>query len=171
MQALYTMIFNDFLTRFEDSPEWAKVIEIFEQFPSYRQGNAPETTVYTLFKERYKFREIGAETASLFAHYCEDRARELYVKYSWKLDLFNQQYTQLMGRSTTLEGGGEDNIYLFPVNSAAQRLASKTSFTRHNAAQIAGNLSNPELLTLAFNLRDIFIDVVQEFEPLFMGIL
>lgn len=173
MQALYTMTFEEFLTRYENSSEWAKVLELFEQFPTYKEERegAPEITIYTLFKDRYKFREIGAETPSLFAHFCEDRVRELYVKYSWKLQLYNEQYNKLMGRSTTLEGGGEDFIYLFPVNSSAQRLASKTTFTRKNAGQIGGNLSNPELLTLALNLRDLFIDVVDEFEPLFMGIM
>ena len=170
MQALYTMIFDDFLTQYEASAEWQKVKTIFDQFPAFQSGdNAID--VYTLFVERFRLREIGAETPSIFIHYCEDRARELFVKFSWKLQQFNEQYTQLMGRSTTLEGGGTDEIYLFPVNSSAQRLASKTSFTRQNAGQIAGNLSNPELLTLVMNLRDIYIDVVRECEPLFMGIM
>ena len=164
------MIFDDFIKEYGNTPEWDKVKSIFNQFPAYQSGDNAVTTVYELFIERYKFREIGAETPSIFAHYCEDRTRELYVKYSWKLQLYNQQYNKLMERSTTLAGGGEDNIYLFPINSNAQRLASKTSFTRQNAGQIAGNLSNPELLELAFNLRDLFIDVVGEFEPLFLGI-
>lgn len=171
MQALYTMTFDDFIAKYGNSPEWEKVKSIFNQFPAYQSEENAITTVYELFIERYKFREIGAETPSLFVHFCEERVRELYVKYSWKLQLYNEQYNKLMGRSTTLEGGGEDSIYLFPVNSSAQRLASKTSFTRTNAGQIGGNLSNPELLTLALNLRDLYIDVINEFEPLFMGIM
>lgn len=171
MQAKYTMIFDDFLAQYGNDDAWQKVKSLFEKFPAYQSGDNAITTVYELFIGRYKFREIGAETPSLFAHFCEDRTRELFVKYSWKLQLYNEEYGKLMGRSTSLEGGGEDFIYLFPVNSSAQRLASKTSFTRNNAGQIAGNLSNPELLTLALNLRDLFIDVVNEFEPLFMGVM
>lgn len=169
--ANYTMTFSDFLERFGDTPEWQKVKDIFAKFPAYQvSGDTSIITIYELFTERYKFREIGAETPSLFAHFCEDRSRELLVKYSWKLQLYNQEYNKVMGRSVSLKSDGNDYVYLFPVNSTAERLASKTKFDRTADAQIAGNLSNPELLTLSMNLRDIFIDVVAEFEPLFMGI-
>ena len=166
------MTFNDFLESYGTSSEWESVKTIFAQFPAYTLGgDSPVYTIYTLFVERYKYREIGAETPSLFAHFVEDRARELVVKYAWKLQLFNEQYTQVMGRFVKVEESGNDYVYLYPINSTAKRLASSTSFDRNSAAAIGGGISNPELLTLSLNLRDIFIDVIQEFEPLFMGVM
>lgn len=173
MKALYTRLFSDFLNEYGETPEWTAIREKFEQFPVFSIDGL-NLNMYELFVDRYEIREIGSETDSIFLHHVNDTLNELLIKYVPKINLFIDSFNDSMQRIISLNDNRDYTDFLNPVNGAAsgetKRVIGASDENRTYDRAILTFKTNPEILSAAFNVRDIYNDCLLEFDSLFMGI-
>lgn len=172
MQALYTMTFEEFLTRWENDPQWVKVRTIIETIFQFNTPIAQEyLNCYQLLVDRYLYREIGAETESLFCHFMEDRAKALKLKWSDKVMAFQSKVIDKMNSRVLSTTDIKTYLsYLFPINSSSASLAAKNEDKFERQVPLFQNKTDTDLLLDILDLRDIYNDILYDFEPCFLGI-
>lgn len=173
MKALYTRLFSDFLNEYGNTPEWLAIREKFGQFPVFNIDGL-NLNMYDLFVDRYEIREIGSETDFIFFHHVNDTLNELLIKYVPKINLFIDSFNDSMQRIISLNDNRDYTDFLNPVNGASdggtKRVVGSSDENRTYDRAILTFKTNPEILSAAFNVRDIYNDCLMEFDSLFMGI-
>lgn len=170
MIALYTEVFSDFLDRNEDSEEWQIIKNKFDTFPIFNLVFT-NVSMYELFKEKYSIMEIGSETEEIFIYNVNNKVNELLVKYKPKIDLYLSNFNTLMDRKIALSESGENHTLLYPINNVNGKNATGVNFTGTKEQALLFFKSNADMLEQVMNIKDIYLDALQEFESCFMGIL
>ena len=199
MKALYTETLSEFLEEHESSEVWQAIIQKFAKFPTFTLQSL-NFDMYTLFRDKYDIREIGAESESLFVHFVNDKLNELLVKYAPKISLYVSNFANLLDRKISLASSSTDtrvldrtvgtdenkNTGLNPINAVGTDMQTATRESLEAdvdedstyTIQYYGTKeqallffkSNPDLLEKALEIRDVYLDALNEFQPCFMFI-
>lgn len=99
---------------------------LFSKFPKFNLfEDGTELDMFTLFRDKYDIREIGAESEELFGHFLREKIQELLIKYVPKINMFLDNFNELFKFSVKLDldykesysNGGQNTYYLNPANS------------------------------------------------------
>lgn len=169
MITLYTMTFADFLKKHGDSTEWQAVKTKFEQFPNFTLGNM-NLKMYDLLVEKYDIWEIGSEDENIFYHEFNEKVNELLIKYVPKIESYIASFSGLLQRKINLSQGGSTMNYLYPVSTQQGKISNEVRYDGNKDSLLLIFKSNAELLTQVMNLKDIYLDCLEEFSRCFMTI-
>lgn len=170
MIKLYTETLNDFLTRNSESQEWYQIKQKFDKFPRFNIGTI-DFDMYTLFIDKYGISEIGAETENLFYFWINNKINELLIKYVPKINVYLSNFEKAIERKISLTDQGINENKLYPINVDKSRTATAVTFNGTKEQALLYFKSNAALLDEVLNIRDIYLDCLQAFEPCFMGVL
>ena len=170
MQALYTEVFSDFIEKYKDDQVWLDIIEKFNQFPIFNLVFT-DVSMYDLFLQKYSIMEIGSETEEIFIYNINNKLNELLVKYKPKISLYLDKFNTLMDRKISLDESGENHTLLYPINNVNGKNATGVNFTGTKEQSLLFFKSNGDMLEQVMNIKDIYLDALQEFETCFMGVL
>ena len=146
-------------------------LTLWVKFPSFSL-NELNLNMYDLFYDKYRVREIGAETEELFAIYYKAKLEQMLIKYVPKLNAFISKWNSLFERKISLSNSGSNSYYLNPITpNGTLKLDDKDTFenTQERPLSMIGK-SNAELMQQVLNLQDIFNDCLEEFNTLFMSL-
>ncbi len=169
MQALYTEIFEDFLTRRGDSPEWQAIEQKLARFPTFTLGQL-NLNMYDLIKEKYGIYEIGEETENIFFFEFRDKVNELLIKYVPKIEVYIANFGKMLERKVSLAQDGDTSNYLYPISSVNGKVATNVKFNGNKEQMLMIFKSNAEMLEQAMNIQDVYLDCLAEFAKCFMTI-
>ena len=169
MQALYTEIFEDFLTRRGDSVEWQAIEQKLARFPTFTLGEL-NLDMYDLIKEKYGIYEIGAETENIFFFEFRDKVNELLVKYVPKIEVYISNFGKMLERKVSLAQDGYTANYLYPISTTNGKVATNVKFNGNKEQMLMIFKSNAEMLEQAMNIQDVYLDCLAEFAKCFMTI-
>lgn len=170
--SLYTETLANFLERNESSSQWQAIKTRFDMMPKFEVvENNFDLDFYELFKEKYDVREIGAETESLFTHYINETLSKILLKYRDKIQLYIDNFNDLMQRKIEVESEGENDAYLNPINTNSTKLTDKTTFKGKKEHVFGFWHSNARIMKEIIGIEDLFNSALDEFEPCFMGVL
>ena len=147
MQALYTETFETFLERNEQTAEWQQIVGLFQKFPRFTLGEL-DFDMYTLLRQK----------------------NELLIKYVPKIKMYITNFANVLERKINLSSGGDTNNYLYPISTENGKVATRVSYTGNKDSALLIFKSNSELLEQALNLKDIYLDCLNEFANCFMVI-
>lgn len=170
MQACYTIVFEDFLQEYGNTPEWGEVKNGFATFPDMHIEGVINLNVYNMFVERFCLDEIGFEDISMFFRRIKSKLVELQAKYIDKLNKFNKMLPVLFARDEDIETVQEAYQYLYPVNTQSAKLATKQEVRDKTKHTFGMSKTNAELLDEVLNVRDLYNDLVEEFRSLFIEV-
>ena len=169
MQALYTETFETFLERNEQTAEWQQIVGLFQKFPRFTLGEL-DFDMYTLLRQKYDIFEIGSEDEQIFYHEFRDKTNELLIKYVPKIKMYIDNFAKVLERKINLSSGGDSNHYLYPISTENGKVATRVSYKGNKDSALLIFKSNSELLEQALNLKDIYLDCLNEFANCFMVI-
>lgn len=176
----YTETLNEFITQGGNVHK-----DKFDLLPTFTVGNQTYN-MYDLFITRYGLREIGAETEELFSEYLSIKLDEINIKYTNKINLYVDNFNNLMKRSVELERHAnttygkqiQDEDYLNPITTNNAKLQNFTKEINSGADKLDENYqqvysyfkSNPEIMKQAMEIENIYYKALDEFNILFMGV-
>ena len=169
MQALYTMLFKDYLDRGGTIPPQ------IDNFKPFTLGGL-NLNMKDLFIERNELKEIGAETEALFYHLMNDTINEALIKYNNKIEMYIDKFNILMERTVEENGSSKNANYLNPINSNTNGdnapKINDLSTSEYKATKTFGYFkSNPEILKEVLMLEDIYNDALAFMDRCFLGII
>ena len=167
MIALFTETFEDFLKRNETSEAWQKIVTKLNLFPRFTLADL-DFDMYTLLKEKYAIHEIGEETENLFVFEFNDRVNELLIKYKPKMEMYIANFATALERKIALASDGDTNNMLYPVATQGGKVATSVHYNGSKESPLLIFKSNAELLEQAMNIRDLYLDCLQDFNACFM---
>ena len=177
MKALYTETFQEFLEHNENDVDLnALIFKLENNFPKITMQTDSETeTAFSLFdiiRTKYNFREIGSETEGMFFNSLRRKVDEVIITYRTKVTVILSKFPQLLNRKVELNETENYFEYLNPSVANPANLNVNNSFKRERAHdRITGVITNDVVLLEQFqNLKSIYYEVVEQFEPCFMGI-
>lgn len=176
MIALYTETLSDFINNIppENSEWWGQILDKFDRFPSFKifTSTPQYIDLYDLFIEKYDIREIGAESEDLFYHFLTEKLNELYLKYASKIQLYIDNFNTLAERKQVLVRNDENTYYVNPVIPNDNPVLNSTAKYKTDRDTLLPlfNVTNSDLLRQAMEIKDIYLDCLNEFEPCFMGV-
>ena len=171
LTALYTETLEEFLERNESSSQWQALKAKFNIFPTFSLIEDFEIDFYTLFRERYDIREIGAETESLFYHFLNETIDRICIEYIPKVNLFIDNFNNLMDRKLTLQSSGDNKYYLNPITSQSDKLENRAKFDGTSEKAYSWFTSNAKLMNEMLEVKDIYNEALDKLEICFMGVL
>ena len=142
---------------------------LWSKFPTFTLGNL-SFNMYDMFFDKYRLREIGAETEELFEIYYKIKIEQLLIKYVPKITMFIAKWNSLMDRKIELSSSGSNSYFLNPANatSTSLKLDDKNSFENTTESPLLMGTSNIDLLEKIMDLKDINLDCLEEFNSLFI---
>lgn len=187
INSLFTETLEDLLknkgygTESQDS-SLTEILSLMDKFPDFVFGEDLDISMKNLFLHKFDIREIGSETEELFMHYWRERTEELLIKYVPKikmwLDNFNDLFKFTVELTTTnnLTNANTNLYYLNPVNSNSEKLSNKDTNTetrtgtiKRDVLQSVWGKTRADIMNKILEIRDVYNDCLNEFEPLFMG--
>ena len=169
MITLYTITFTEFLRKHGDSVQWQAVKSKFAKFPSFTLGGL-NFNMYDLLVEKYDIWEIGSEDENIFYHEFNEKVNELLIKYAPKIATYIASFNDLLQRKINLSQGGSTTNYLYPVSTQGGKVSNEVRYDGNKDSLLLIFKSNAELLTQVMNLKDIYLDCLEEFSRCFMTI-
>lgn len=189
MISLFTETLEDLLKNkgYGTESQDSSLTEIFsemDKFPNFVFGEDLNISMKNLFLHKFDIREIGSETEELFMHYWRERTEELLIKYVPKikmwLDNFNDLFKFTVELTTTNNLTNEnDNVYyLNPVTSTSTNLKiqdkntlteKRTGTIKRDVLQSVWGKTRADIMNKILEIKDVYNDCLNEFEPLFMG--
>lgn len=142
---------------------------LWSNFPSFTLNDL-NLNMYDMFYDKYRLREIGAETEEMFEIFYKSKLNDMLVKYVPKLTAFISNWNKLFERKITLSNSGSNSYYLNPMTpNGTLKLDDKDSYenTQERPLSMFGK-TNAELMEQVLNLKDIFLDCLNEFNSLFI---
>lgn len=165
MIAQYTELYETY--KENGNPEYT---ELWEMFPTFDLDGV-EIDMYDMFFDKYRFREIGAESEELFSIFYKNKLEQMLVKYTPKINVFLNNWENLMNRKIQLSSNGSNTYYLNPMTSTSENLKvdDKSSYenTTERPLSMFGK-TNAEVLEQVLKIKDIYNDCLEEFGTLFM---
>lgn len=172
----YTETLNDYIEYIggidEFNTRWSAK---FGVFPNFTLGDL-NLDLKTLFLDKYSIREIGSETETMFEHYLRTTLDELAIKYVPKIQLFIANWNSIYDRKIELNESHRNSYYLNPVNVPTSSTSPKlTDFDdTKTSREVPINLlriTNAKMLDEIMKLKNIYLDLLEDFQPLFMSVL
>ena len=142
---------------------------LWSNFPSFTLNNL-NLNMYDMFYDKYRLREIGAETEEMFEVFYKNKLNELIVKYVPKLNAYISNWNKLFERKISLSNSGSNSYFLNPMTPNGNlKLDDKDTYenTQERPLSMFGK-TNAELMEQVMNLKDIFNDCLNEFNSIFM---
>lgn len=168
-RARFTETLEEFLQDHESSQDWQVIKNKMDSVPHFTIDEL-DYDLYSMFKERYYTREIGAEDEGIFYHNCNVITDRVIMEYVPKINLYVDKYNSVADRLVTINEDGENNVYLQPINTTNRKLATSTAYINNRKDVINKNKDNAELLDSAMNIKNIYLECIDSFDILFMGI-
>ena len=194
MPSNYTETLNELLKNkhygeVSEDASLSSVLEVMRKFPNF-VFDEDELSMLDLFIDKYDIKEIGAETEELFLHFWKERANELYINYAPKIKMWLDNFNDLFKftvalnyeEDTTSDRDGKNTYYLNPVSVSTETLKvqdvekNENSNSRHtertrDVLQSVWGKTRAQLLEQIFDLKNLYMDCLNEFSTLFMGVL
>lgn len=167
MQPQYTEFYETYK---ENGKE--EYLNLWAMFPSFTIDDI-NLSMYDMFYDKYRVREIGVETEELFEIFYKSKLQQLIVKYVPKLNTFISKWNDLFTRKITLLNSGSNTYYLNPMTSNTENLKIDDKDSYENSQERPLSMfgkTNAELMKQVLALEDIFNDCLEEFSTLFMGV-
>lgn len=168
-QAKFTETLEEFLADHEADSSWVAIKNKMDSFPHFTIDEM-DYDMYSSFKQRYLTREIGAEDEQVFYHNCDMIVDRIKMEYLPKINVYINKYNNVADRVASLSESGENNTYLQPINATNRKLVTSATYVNNRQDVVSRNKDNAELLDSCMNLRNIYIECIDSFEVLFMGI-
>lgn len=148
-----------------------------------------------LFLQNYRLREIGSETEELFLENWKRILNKAIINYVPKIDMWLENFKNLFKFTVQLtyseetsgegseSGSGDNTYYLNPVNTNGNlKVNDKNSNSASSSNEYTGNKSytkdvlqsvwgktRANLLEQIIELRNIYTEMLDYFEQIFMG--
>lgn len=167
MIALFTETFETFLERNEQTDEWKAVVELMSRFPTFTLGGL-DYNMYELLRQKYDIYEIGSEDEQIFYFNFRNKVNELLVKYVPKIQMFISNFANALERKVNLGQEAISEQLLYPISTESGQTATAVKANGSKEQLLMIFKSNAELLEQALNLKDIYLDCLQEFETCFL---
>ena len=144
-------------------------LSLWAKFPTFLLDDL-SFSMYDLFYDKYQLREIGAESETLFAIYYKAKLEQMLVKYVPKIQMFITKWNSLMDRKIELSSSGSNSYFLNPANTTSTnlKLDDKNAFESTSESPLLMGTSNIDLLEKVMDLKDIYLDCLEEFNSLFI---
>lgn len=199
-ETLETLLKNKNYGEESEDSSLTEVLELLRQFPDFDfQSDSVhiEFTMETLFMQAYDIREIGAETEELFIHNWREKTNDLLMKWvprikMW-IDNFNDLFKftvklQLSENRNSSDSGSDSNTnkyFLNPASASTENLKVQDVDTSNSSNSRSGSMSRgmsrdvlqtvwgktrAMILDQIFNLQQVYLECLYEFEPIFMGL-
>lgn len=184
-----TLLQNQGYGEEEQSSSLTEILELMEKFPKFVFNEDIEFDMFTLFKDKYDIREIGAETEELFLHFWREKTQELLIKFVPKIkmwldnfnDLFQFKVRLSLTDTSNQTTGNQNTYYLNPTTANTQNLkvqdvakndgnTNKSRTIDRDVLQSVWGKTRPIILKQIMELTDIYNVCIKEFEVLFMGV-
>lgn len=184
-----TLLQNQGYGEEEQSSSLTEILELMDKFPKFVFNEDIEFDMFTLFKNKYEIREIGAETEELFLHFWREKTQELLIKFVPKIkmwldnfnDLFQFKVKLSLTDTSNQTTGNQNTYYLNPTTANTQNLkvqdvakndgnTNKSRTIDRDVLQSVWGKTRPIILKQIMELTDIYNVCIKEFEVLFMGV-
>lgn len=195
MESIYTETLEELLENQgygteNQSQSLTEILSVMEKFPSFIFGENIEISMLSLFLDKYDVREIGAETEQLFMHFWKERADELLIEYTPKIQMWLDHFNDLFKFTVQLEysenlGYANDRTntyYLNPVTSQTENLKPQgvdtsgdtgrknRKYTKDVLQSVWGK-TRAQLLGQILDLQSVYTMCLKDFATIFMGVL
>ena len=173
MYGLYTITYEEWCENHVDIE--TEVQSRFDQlFPSFVIEDE-QISMYSMFKSRNLFKDIGCETDEMFEHELKRKLVEVAVEYNKKLTMYLANFDKLFERVLTLEYSSDNKYYLNPVldfdGSLHGKIQDRTSNEGNHQQAFGYFKSNPDIMKAILDIKDIYTQALREFDILFMVVL
>lgn len=180
MKALYTETFKEFLENNASNDELlALIYKIENNFPGFvftLKGDDDETIVslvsfFDILKSKFEFREIGYETEDLFFASLNRKADEVIIKYKDKVKMVSDKFPDLLSHKMAMNEEENYYEYMNPSVASTANLNVNSAFKRvRDHQRIIGIATDDVDLLVKFQeIKSIYYEAVEKFEPCFMG--
>lgn len=173
----------------EEDTSLSEVLELLRKFPNFVFGEDLNISMEKLFIDKYDIREIGAETEELFLHFWREKTQELLIKYVPKIKMWLDNFNDLFKFTVQLtiqdnknyQDNTQNTYYLNPVSSNTENLKvqdvdktgvsgnSGRTITRDTLQTVWGK-TRADILSKIFEVKSVYMDCLNEFETIFMGL-
>lgn len=163
--ALYTVPFYRFIE--SKSPDYLN--GIFSKYPNFTFKN--ESYKFSeLFYNKYCFREIGAETFERFEQIFKSKVNEIRIKYAAQIAAYLDNIEKMDARSVPNVDTVTTTEFLNPSTATVAQLKPVTVTQNKTENDFYfSNLTNAEIVKAVADLYNIYGDMLNEFETIFMG--
>lgn len=169
MYGLYTITYEEWCNNHVDIE--TEVEETFDKlFPSFVIGDE-QISMYSLFKSRNLYKDIGCETDEMFEHELKRKLTEVAVEYNKKITMYLSNFDKLFERVLTLEYSSDNKYYLNPVLDGGGKLQDQTKNDGTHQQAYGYFKSNPDIMKAILDIKDIYSQALREFDILFMVVL
>lgn len=172
MYGLYTITYEEWCNNHVDIE--TEVQARFDQlFPSFVIEDE-QISMYSMFKSRNLFKDIGCETDEMFEHELKRKLVEVAVEYNKKLTMYLANFDKLFERVLTLEYSSDNKYYLnpvLPVTGDGGKLQDQTKNDGKHQQAFGYFKSNPDIMKAILDIKDIYTQALKEFDILFMVVL
>lgn len=108
MEALFTETLKELLENQgygtdSQSQSLTDILSIMGKFPNFVFGENINLSMLDLFIDKYDIKEIGSETEELFMHFWKERAQELLLEYTPKIQMWLDNFNDLFKFTVKLE--------------------------------------------------------------------
>ena len=188
-ETLAKLLENQHYGEQEQTAPLTELLGLMAKFPNFIFGDDINFNFTNLFMQKYDIREIGAETEELFMHFWRETTNELLIKYVPKINTWLENFEKLFDFKVELSSRDVNDYadkttntyYLNPVNktvtslkvqdvdesnNSGQNILSKT----REVLQAVWGKTRPYILEQIMDLKDIYLDCLQEFETIFLGV-
>ena len=133
-----------------------------------------------MFDDRFKFREISAETIEMWTQIANRYCNELVVKYGELIELQIANLNKLYDRFTTHTNTEQEGYFVNPINKPGTilgdtgpsgQLQGYTEGKYEEDKAFGYFRTNPELMEAVNKLEMLYTRVLAEMDLLFMGVL
>ena len=170
MQALYTETLESFLERNSGSQAWANIVAKFDTLPKFNFGTF-NLDLYDLFCNHYKNREIGSEWEDIFVHNMSIRLDTIILTYAPKVQMWLDNFQNMLDRKISTTDTGKTSNMLYPtVTNSTGRVANSVDYTGTKEQALFMMKSNADILSEAMEVRDMYYDMLRDFDKCFMEI-
>ena len=191
-ETLETLLKNNNYGEEGQSSSLTEIITLLNKFPDFVFETELvdfEFSMETLFIQAYDLREIGAETEQLFMHFWREKCNELLIKYAPKISMWLEHFNDLFKFTVKLEIQDNENnrsknqntYYLNPVTTNTENLkvqdVDKSEDEFHKGRTISRDVlqtvwgkTRANILQQIFDLENIYLECLYEFESIFMGV-
>lgn len=165
-----------------------EILGLMDKFPNFIFGDDINLNFKTLFMQKYDIRRIGAESEELFLHFWRETTNELLIKYVPKIKTWLENFEKLFDfkvelhseDTTEYNDDTENTYYLNPVTNVVTRLkvqdvdksanSGQNTLTKdREVLQAVWGKTRPYILEQIMNLKDIYLDLLNEYETIFLG--
>lgn len=138
-----------------------------------------------MFNDNYDLREIGSETEQMFAYHLKQYLEKALISYVPKIKIWFDNFNELFGFKVKLEyssditSGNKDTYYLNPANTTTTILkvqdVSNSDLTSNKSGEVevlqsVWGKTRPIIMQQIMELKNIYIECLDSFEPIFMGL-